>query len=436
MRTLDCKQPDFDACLDARLSSRNDPAPNSDVETRVRDIVHAVRTRGDEALLELTETLDRWKPSTPADLLVQPSEIDNALHSLNPIVLDDLRIASQRIEQFHRRQRETNWELETEDGILLGQRTVALEAAGLYVPGGTAAYPSSVLMNAIPAKVAGVQQLVMVTPTPDGELNPVVLAAAHVAGIDTIVRIGGAQAVAALAYGTETVPRVDKIVGPGNQWVATAKRQVFGQVAIDSIAGPSEICVVASPDGGASADALAADLLSQAEHDRRAMAVFITADAALLSDVLRAIDVQLETLPRAEIARAALADYGLAVLTRNDAESIAIANRVAPEHLEIVLSEPLQWAEKITTAGAIFCGPYTPEAVGDYIAGPNHVLPTNGTARFFSPLGVYDFTKRLNIIRFSEQGLATLGPPTARLADLEGLDAHAESVRIRLRQGE
>jgi histidinol dehydrogenase len=291
-------------------------------------------------------------------------------------------------------------------------------------------------MNAIPAKVAGVRRLVMVTPTPDDEINPVVLAAAHVAGVDTIVRVGGAQAVAALAYGTETVPRVDKIVGPGNQWVATAKRQVFGQVAIDSIAGPSEICVVASPNGGASAEALAADVLSQAEHDRRAMAVFVTSDSELLTAVLNAIESHLTTLPRADIARSALKDYGLAILTRDDTESIAIANRIAPEHLEIVLPEPLVWAEKITTAGAIFCGPFTPEAVGDYIAGPNHVLPTNGTARFFSPLGVYDFTKRLNIIRFSEEGLATLGPPTARLADLEGLAAHADSVRIRLREGE
>ena len=432
MQTLNSLLPDFDHRLKSFLSSRNDPAPNSETEARVREIISGVRHDGDAALVRFTEQLDRWSPRTAADLRVSAAEVAEACAEVGPQVIADLQLAADRIRQFHRRQRESNWQLETEEGILLGQRTVPLKAAGLYVPGGTAAYPSSVLMNAIPASVAGVEQLVMVTPTPDGVVNPVVLAAAHVAGIQHIYRVGGAQAVAALAYGTTLIPRVDKIVGPGNQWVATAKRQVFGQVAIDSIAGPSEICVVAEPDGGASAAELAADLLSQAEHDVRAMAVFITSSDTLLHEVKRQVSLQLETLPRSEIARQALGSYGLCVLTQSTDESVDIANRVAPEHLELVLQRPLHWAERITTAGAIFCGPHTPEAVGDYIAGPNHVLPTNGTARFFSPLGVYDFTKRLNIIRFSEAGLRQLGPATARLADLEGLKAHADSVRIRL----
>ncbi len=436
MHTLDTRQSDFDTRFELFLSSRNDPEPDSSVETRVREIVSAVRQDGDDALMRLTQELDHWTPTHPNELRASEAEIANACDTVGAIVLDDLRLAAERIEQFHRRQRESNWHLETEDGILLGQRTVPLQAAGLYVPGGTAAYPSSVLMNAVPARVAGVQRLVMVTPTPHGVVNPVVLAAAHIAGVDDVFRIGGAQAVAALANGTATVPRVDKIVGPGNQWVATAKRQVFGQVAIDSIAGPSEICVVASPEGGATPDELAADLLSQAEHDAKAMSVFVTSDEPLMKAVQAAMERQLDTLPRAAIARAALRDYGLCILTRNDQDSIAIANRIAPEHLELVLENPLMWAEKITTAGAIFCGPHTPEAVGDYIAGPNHVLPTNGTARFFSPLGVYDFTKRLNVIRFSREGLKTLGPATARLADLEGLDAHANSVRLRLQRGD
>ena len=436
MQLLDTSQPDFDAVLGRLLSARHDPSVDRAVEDRVRHIVQDVRTRGDVALLEWTRELDSVDVETARELVVTPDEIAAAVAEVGEQVIADLRLAATRIRVFHQRQREESWSLETEEGIKLGHRVVPLRAVGVYVPGGTAAYPSSVLMNVIPAHVAGVDEIVMVTPTPGGRTPPAVLAAAHVAGVTTIIRVGGAQAVAALAYGTHTVPRVDKIVGPGNQWVATAKRQVFGVVDIDMIAGPSELCVVATNAGGATPAVLAADLLSQAEHDTQAMISFVSPDADLVEAVRAQVAAQVEELPRADIARASVANFGVCIHTRDLDEALAVADRIAPEHLELVVEDAEGCAARIRNAGAIFCGPHTPEAVGDYIAGTNHVLPTNGTARFSSALGVYDFQKRINLIRFSAEGLRALGPACVRLAELEGLEAHAASVRRRLHQGD
>ena len=432
MQRLQIGDDDFETRLAALLSDRHDPEPDPRVEARVREIIASVRSDGDVALQRLTHELDRWDPGDPATLVIGPERLARAAEAVGPRALDDLQLAADRIRRFHARQREESWSLETEDGVLLGHRTIPLRSVGVYVPGGTAAYPSSVLMNVVPARVAGVEQIVMVTPTPDARISEVVLAAAHVAGVERVIRIGGAQAVAALAFGTPSVPRVDKIVGPGNRWVAAAKRQVFGVVDIDMIAGPSELCVVATSDGGASPAHLAADLLSQAEHDRRAMVSVISPDRVLLDRVCGEVARQCDVLPRRSIAAASVADYGVAIETGTLEEAIAVAERIAPEHLELVIPNPLVVANRIRNAGAIFCGPHTPEAVGDYIAGPNHVLPTSGTARFSSALGVYDFVKRVNVIRFSRRGLAELGPAAARLADLEGLEGHARSIRLRL----
>ena len=432
MRLLDSAEPGFDAQLSALLASRHDPAVDGSVEARVREIVAEVRAEGDAALVRLTRELDRADVSTMAELEVGREERRAALATVGDQVIDDLRLAAERIRIFHARQLEESWSLETEDGVKLGHRVVPLRAVGVYVPGGTAAYPSSVLMNVIPARVAGVDEVVMVTPAPGGVLPPAVLAAAEIAGVDRVFRLGGAQAVAALTWGTETVPRVDKIVGPGNQWVATAKRQVFGAVDIDMIAGPSELCVVATPGGGASPAILAADLLSQAEHDPRAMVSFVSPDRGLVAAVMAEVAAQAAKLPRAVIAEASVRDLGCAVVCASVDEALEVADRIAPEHLELVIEDAERYAETIRNAGAIFCGPHTPEAVGDYVAGPNHVLPTNGTARFSSALGVYDFVKRINVIRFSAEGLRALGPATMRLAELEGLHAHADSVRRRL----
>ena len=432
MKWLDATDPGFESTLDALLRAREDPATDAALDERVRQILGAVRIQGDAALLSLTRELDRWDAARAEDLEVSAAERSRALDGVGTAVAADLRLAAERIRVFHARQREESWAFETEEGIRLAQRTVPLRAVGVYVPGGTAAYPSSVLMNVVPAKVAGVETIVMVTPAPGGVVAPAVLAAAEIAGVDRVFRIGGAQAVAALAFGTATVPRVDKIVGPGNAWVAAAKRQVFGTVAIDMIAGPSEVCVVATTDGGASPADLAADLLSQAEHDPRAMVCLVTPERALAEAVAAELDRQVERLPRRDIARAALDGYGVMVVTRDVAHALAVAERIAPEHLELVIPDALGAAENVRNAGAVFCGPHTPEAVGDYIAGPNHVLPTSGTARFSSPLGVHDFTRRLNVLRFTRAGLAALGPATIRLAEVEGLAGHAESVRRRL----
>ena len=427
---------DFADRLEALLSSRHRPTPDPSVEKRVRDIVSAVQTQGDPALVALTNELDRCDVRSMSDLVVDRDERRRAMKDVGAQTIEDLELAAKRIEAFHRRQQESSWSIETPDGVRLAQRLVPLRRVGVYVPGGTAAYPSSVLMNVVPARVAGVEDIVMVTPTPDGVISPAVLAAAEIAGVDQLIRIGGAQAIAALAYGTATVPRVDKIVGPGNQWVATAKRQVFGVVDIDMIAGPSELCVVATADGGASPAQLAADLLSQAEHDPLAMVTFISPDAALIERVREAIQTQLVTLPRQAIAQEAIANHSCTIAVESVAEALSIAEQIAPEHLELVIPDAEAHAELLRNAGAIFCGPHTPEAIGDYIAGPNHVLPTNGTARFSSALGVYDFVKRVNLIRFSEKALQSLGPATIRLAELEGLSGHAESVRKRLKPRE
>ncbi len=429
MRVLTTTRPDFPSVLEALLGSRSEPAPSEAVLARVRGIIADVRSNGDEALIRLTRELDRWDGQ---ELVLPTRLLHEAREQLPARVVADLVLARDRIAAVHRRQRERDVELDAEDGVYLAQRHVPLRRVGLYVPGGTAAYPSSVLMSAVPAKVAGVDEVIMVTPTPDGVVNPVVLAAAALAGVDRVVRIGGAQAVAARAYGTASVPRVDKIVGPGNTWVATAKREVFGAVGIDSIAGPSELCVVATPDGGASPRVLAADLLSQAEHDPAAMVSFLSPDAALVEAVVAECREQARALPRAAIAEASLRDFGIAVVTRSLEEALDLAERIAPEHLELVVPHAERLAGRFRSAGAIFCGPHTPEAVGDYLAGANHVLPTNGTARFFSPLGTSDFMRRTNVIRFNRQAIERLGPPTIRLAELEGLEGHARSVRFRL----
>lgn len=432
MKILNSTHSDFAGQLRRTLASRHDPAIDRGVEERVAGIIASIKDEGDAALMRWTNDLDRRSVTSIEQLEVSASAIAEALATVGEQVLADLRLAADRIRTFHQRQRESSWAYETEDGVYLGHRTVPLRAVGLYVPGGTAAYPSSVLMNAVPARVAGVDHVVMVTPAPGGVVPPAVLAAASIAGVDRIFSIGGAQAIAALAHGTATVPRVDKIVGPGNQWVASAKRQVFGLVDIDMIAGPSEVCVVATADGGATPAQLAADLLSQAEHDTEAMASFVSPDRDLVDAVIAEVHAQAAALPRSRIAQASIRDWGLAVVTSTLKEALEVAEFIAPEHLELVIPGALEAAQSVRSAGAIFCGPHTPEAVGDYIAGPNHVLPTNGTARFASPLGVYDFVKHINVLRFSRQGIETLGPPTARLADLEGLAGHAASVRRRL----
>ncbi len=432
MRRLTTTDADFTRVLTELTRLRHDPSAAPEVVDRVREILGQVARAGDAALLQWTRALDRWEPRDAQALLVTDSQRSAALDAVGSDVRRDLELAAQRIRRFHVRQRELAWSFETEDGVRLGQRVIPLAAVGVYVPGGTAAYPSSVLMNVVPARVAGVGEIVMVTPSPDGRLSDVVVAAAAIAGVDVIVRVGGAQAIGALARGTETVPRVDKIVGPGNAWVAEAKRQVFGQVAIDMIAGPSEVVIVATRDGGASPEALAADLLAQAEHDARAMATLLSPDAALLEAVAASVAEQLERLPRRAIAGAALRDFGLLIHTRDVDDAMRIAELLAPEHLEIVTPDAEARAETVRNAGAIFVGPHSPEALGDYVLGPNHVLPTNGTARFSSPLGVTDFVKRTNILRVSRAGLEALGPVAVRLARLEGLTAHAESVSVRL----
>nr|WP_330220585.1 histidinol dehydrogenase [Syntrophotalea acetylenica] len=395
----------------------------------MREILEAVRLRKDAALLEYTARFDGMN-LTPAGLEVSPAEIDAALAAVDTVSLQALQLAADRIAAFHRRQKTETWLTTDEQDVVLGQMVQPLERVGIYVPGGKASYPSSVLMNAIPAKVAGVEEVVMVVPMPRGEVNPHVLAAAHLAGVDRIFKIGGAQAVAALAYGTETVPRVDKITGPGNIYVATAKKMVFGQVDIDMIAGPSEILVI--NDGSGSPEHIAVDLLSQAEHDELAAAILVTTDAGFGRRVQQAVEEHLSTLQRAAIARRSIEDFGAILIARDLDEAVALSNRIAPEHLELAVSDAFSLLPKIRHAGAIFMGHHCPEAAGDYLAGPNHTLPTGGTARFFSPLGVDDFVKKSSIISFSRAGLRRLGPAIVHLAGLEGLEAHGRSVSIRL----
>jgi histidinol dehydrogenase len=402
---------------------------SADIERATRAIVDDVAARGDLALIEATRKFDRLDLK-PGGLRITRAEIDAAVKASDAGTLDALKFARDRIEVFHRRQLPKDERFTDALGVELGWRWSAIDAVGLYVPGGTAAYPSSVLMNAVPARVAGVARVVMVVPSPDGKLNPLVLAAAHLGGVSEIYRVGGAQAVAALAYGTATIAPVAKIVGPGNAYVAAAKRLVFGKVGIDMIAGPSEVLVIADATGNAGW--IAADLLAQAEHDVNAQSILITDSTALADDVERAVEAQLATLPRADIARASWNEFGAIILVKQLDEAIELANAIAAEHLEIMTSDPESVAAQIRNAGAIFLGPHTPEAIGDYVGGSNHVLPTARSARFSSGLGVLDFMKRTSILKCGPDQLRALGPAAMTLGKAEGLDAHARSVGLRL----
>jgi len=405
-------------------------AQDERVERATADILEDVRRRGDAALLEYTARFDRWTPADAAALLVPLEAARAAAASLSKAQSQALEIAASRIRRYHERQVLESWQVTEADGTMLGQQVTPIDRVGLYVPGGKAAYPSSVLMSAIAAKVAGVRELVMVTPTPDGEVNAPVLAAAVLAGVDRIVRVGGAQAIGALAFGTATVPAVDKIVGPGNAYVAAAKRRVFGRVGIDMVAGPSEVLVIA--DSSAHADWVAMDLFSQAEHDEIAQAILLTPDARLADAVAESMRRQIERMPRRAIIEASLASRGALIQVRDLDEACALANRIAPEHLELAVADPQALLGRIRHAGAIFLGHHASESLGDYCAGPNHVLPTSRTARFSSALGVYDFQKRSSLIAVSRAGAQTLGRVAATLARAEGLEAHAQSAEWRL----
>jgi histidinol dehydrogenase len=401
-----------------------------EVEQVVLGIITDIRRRGDAALLELTRRFDRLEAASVAELEVTDREIEAAFALVAAEDVAALKLACERVARFHEKQKQQTWISTEEPDIMLGQKVTPLSRVGIYVPGGKASYPSSVIMNAVPARVAGVGEIIMVAPTPGGEINPHVLVAARLSGVDRIFRIGGAQAVAALAYGTDTIPRVDKITGPGNIYVATAKKLVFGQVGIDMIAGPSEILVIS--DGSGTPAHVAADLLSQAEHDELASSILITTDRSFAEQVATEVERQLPLLSRESIARESWEKYGAVIVASNLDEVIEFSNRIAPEHLELAVREPFAILSRITNAGAIFLGHWTPEAAGDYLAGPNHTLPTGGTARFFSPLSVDDFVKKSSIVYFSEGGLKRLGSDIVRIAGLEGLDAHGKSVSARL----
>lgn len=429
---LSTDEADFEAHFQQRLhwSADTDAA----IEQRVADILDDVRARGDAAVLAYTQRFDGLSAGAMSELELTQAELKAAFDGLPTPQGLALQQAADRVRRYHEAQKKASgesWTYRDEDGTLLGQKVTPLDRVGIYVPGGKAAYPSSVLMNAIPAHVAGVSEIIMVVPTPRGEKNPLVLAAAYVAGVSRVFTVGGAQAVAALAYGTQTVPKVDKITGPGNAYVASAKKHVFGTVGIDMIAGPSEILVLA--DGTTPADWVAMDLFSQAEHDELAQSILLCPDAAYLDAVQAAIDRLLPTMPRAEIIAKSLNGRGALILTRSMEEACAISNRIAPEHLEVSSHEPHRWEPLLKHAGAIFLGAYTSESLGDYCAGPNHVLPTSGTARFSSPLGVYDFQKRSSIIEVSESGAQHLGQIASVLAHGEGLQAHARAAEMRLR---
>ena len=428
IRRLSTAAANFDADLKALLAL--EASQDASIERTVLDILADIRQRGDVALLEFTRKFDRLEVHDAHHLELPRAELDAALAGLSQEQRAALETAAQRIRAFHERQRVEGWTYTEADGTLLGQRVTPLDRVGLYVPGGKAAYPSSVLMNAIPAKVAGVGELIMVVPTPGGERNPLVLAAAAIAGVDRVFTIGGAQAIGALAYGTATVPQVDKIVGPGNAYVANAKRHVFGTVGIDMIAGPSEILIIA--DGDTPPDWVAMDLFSQAEHDELAQSILISPDAVYLDAVTESIARLLPQMPRAEVIRKSLADRGGLILVKDLAEACTISNRIAPEHLELSVKDPQALVPLIRHAGAIFMGAYSSESLGDYCAGPNHVLPTSGSARFSSPLGVYDFQKRSSLIHVSQAGAQTLGRIASSLAEGEGLTAHARSADFRL----
>ena len=427
IKRLSTKQADFDAQLNQLLAFEE--TADEKLEATVASILADVKRRGDVALLEYTQRFDRLNASSAAALELPPAELRAAFEGLPAAQRTALEQAAQRVTAYHQKQLQSSWSYTETDGTLLGQQVTPLDRVGLYVPGGKAAYPSSVLMNALPAKVAGVGELIMVVPTPDGVKNQLVLAAAHLSGVDRVFTVGGAQAVAALAYGTATIPKVDKIVGPGNAYVASAKRRVFGVVGIDMIAGPSEILVIC--DGQTNPDWIAMDLFSQAEHDELAQAILLSPDARFIEVVAQSIDRLLEQMPRREIIKTALENRGALIHVADLEEACVISNRIAPEHLELSVEHPQDWLPQLKHAGAIFMGRYTSESLGDYCAGPNHVLPTSGTARFSSPLGVYDFQKRSSLIQVSAQGAQTLGTIAAELAFGEGLQAHAQSALYR-----
>jgi histidinol dehydrogenase len=418
---------DFESAFLSLLAAKRETS--EDVTTVVATILEDVRVRGDDAVIELTRRFDRFDVNIE-DLRIDSDEVDRAVGQCEPELMEALELAASRIEDFHKHQLPDDLDYVDEAGLRLGYRWNAISAVGLYVPGGTAAYPSSVLMNALPAKIAGVERLVMVVPTPDGVLNPLVLAAARTVGVHEIYRIGGAQAVGALAYGTKTIASVDKIVGPGNAYVAAAKRQVFGTVGIDMIAGPSEFLVVADKENHP--DWIAADLLSQAEHDVAAQSILITDDKEFSESVSKAVEAMLKTLPRADIASKSWLDFGAIILVGNLDDAVPLIDRLAPEHLELAVEDPVALAAKVRNAGAIFLGRYAPEALGDYLAGPNHVLPTARSARFSSGLGVLDFMKRSSLIWADAECLGQVGPAAMVLAQAEGLGAHARSIALRL----
>jgi len=428
LKRLDATRPEFWTELEALLAWES--VSDDKVANTVREILTKVRRQGDEAVIEYTNRFDRMQAQSMADLIIEQARLDAALANIPAAQREALEAAAQRIRVYHQHQKSDSWSYTEADGTLLGQQVTALDRVGLYVPGGKAAYPSSVLMNAIPAKVAGVAELIMVVPTPDGVVNELVLAAARIAEVDKVFAIGGAQAVAALAYGTQSVPRVDKIVGPGNIYVATAKSMVFGQVGIDMIAGPSEILVVC--DGRTDPDWIAMDLFSQAEHDEDAQSILISPDVAFLDKVQASIEKLVGEMERNEIIQTSLNARGALIKVNDLSQATEVVNFIAPEHLELSIESPLELVQEIRHAGAIFMGRYTAEAIGDYCAGPNHVLPTSRTARFSSPLGVYDFQKRSSLIMCSPQGAAKLGETASVLARGEGLTAHARSAEYRL----
>jgi len=433
LQILNSKDVGFKKALNTILA-RSGVAPEG-VEDTVRAVIERVRTDGDRALVEYTSAFD--KVDVKGRIRITEDDINKAFDKISKADVKLLELSAERIESFHSHQKKESWSY-MEDGIKLGQRASPLDRAGIYVPGGKATYPSTVLMNAVPAKVAGVGEIIMTTPPSRKknkntlDINPYVLASAKIAGVDKIYRLGGAQAVAAMAYGTRSVPKVDKIVGPGNIYVATAKRMVFGKVDIDMIAGPSEILVIS--DGTGEASWIATDLLSQAEHDELASSILITTSESMAKAVKREVYSQLEGLKRKTIAKASIDNFGIIIIVKTLAEAARISNKIAPEHLELFVEEPDKLARKIRHAGAIFMGRYTPEAMGDYLAGPNHTLPTGGTARFSSPLGVYDFIKFSSIIEFSEESLKVLGPKARRFATIEGLEAHAKSIDQRIKK--
>jgi len=428
IRRMDTRSPEFLSDLDRLLAF--DDSTDEAIERMVAEILTNVRRLGDDALLDYTRRFDRREVASMVSLELPKAELEAAFSGLPEVQKSALQHAAARVRSYHERQKAESWDYTEADGTRLGQKVTALDRVGLYVPGGKAAYPSSVLMNALPAKVAGVGELIMVTPTPGGEKNQLVLAAAHLAGVDRVFTIGGAQAVAALAYGTQTIPQVDKIVGPGNAYVASAKRRVFGTVGIDMVAGPSEVLVIA--DGSTNPDWVAMDLFAQAEHDELAQSILLCPDAAYIEKVILSIEKLLPTMPRKETIAVSLSGRGALIHVSNLAEACAVANRIAPEHLELSVQNAAALVDKIRHAGAIFIGPYASESLGDYCAGPNHVLPTSRSARFSSPLGVYDFQKRSSLIDVSATGAHTLGKTASILAHGEGLTAHARAAEMRV----